>query len=63
MNQVKVSTLDLVPSPASVSEDRAAREGAATAKGENLRFQFQITNLFDRAVYVRFQQVINFLAR
>ena len=32
------------------------------AEGENLRFQFQTTDLFDRAACIRFQQVINFLA-
>jgi len=37
MNQVKVSTLDLVPSPASVSEERAAREGAATGVGREFK--------------------------
>ena len=31
-------------------------------EGENLRFQFQTTDLFDRAACIRFQQVINFLA-
>ena len=34
---VKVSTLDLVPSPASVSEERAAREGAATGVGREFK--------------------------
>jgi hypothetical protein len=32
-----VSTLDLVPSPASVSEERAAREGAATGVGREFK--------------------------
>ena len=37
MNQIKVQTLDLVPSPASVSEERAAREGAATGVGREFK--------------------------
>jgi hypothetical protein len=38
------------------------REGAAPGARRESRFQFQTTDLFDRAACIRFQQVINFLA-
>ena len=36
--------------------------GSENGAAADLRFQFQITDLFDRAANIRFHQVINFLA-